>query len=95
MHKHTYKHSYVDCPQAQEVRLLSTQSLNRHGRREGRLFPGEIYYLFNEPKGNRCTYQPCKFVHACSECWGGHPAAHCPSLKKDRPYPMKGACRRH
>ena len=41
------------------------------------------------PRGNRCTFQPCKFSHVCSKCWGGHPATHCSSFKKDRPYTMK------
>ena len=35
--------------------------------------------LFNVLEGSKCTYNPCKFQHVCSECRGRHPRAMCPS----------------
>ena len=35
--------------------------------------------LFNAMEGSKCTYNPCKFQHVCSECRGKHPRAMCPS----------------
>jgi len=85
-------HSHTDCPQALTTRLPPSHFPDRQFRREARQTPGEICHLFNDQRGNRCTYHPCKFVHVCAECWGNHPISHC---KRDHPYPAKGTHRRH
>ena len=33
--------------------------------------------LFNAAGGSRCAFNPCKFLHLCSECRGKHPRAAC------------------
>ena len=71
-------HSHVECPQTLEAHLLPTQSPRSAGRQA---VHWQDCHLFNNCKKNRCTFQPCKFTHACSECWGGHP---CPSLKRKK-----------
>jgi len=45
--------------------------------------------LFNGRSSNRCTFNPCKFEHACSACRGRHPVSACrrngrPSEKRPR-----------
>ena len=39
--------------------------------------PSAVYQLFNGRTGNRCTFNPCKYNHTCSDCRGRHPVASC------------------
>jgi len=78
--------SQADCPQAPESHLTSVQPLVRQGRREHRQALGEICKLFNDSRGNRCTFQLCKYVHICSDCQGRHPFSVC---RKDHPYSLR------
>ena len=41
--------------------------------------------LYNDSKGNRCTFDPCKFRHNCSGCYARHPYSTCPNNHK-RPH---------
>jgi len=41
-----------------------------------------ICMLYNDIKGNRCTYDPCKFRHNCSGCYARHPYSVCPNNRK-------------
>ena len=41
-----------------------------------------ICRLFNDHRGNRCTFMlECKYAHACSNCLGHHPNSHFPNKK--------------
>ena len=84
-------HSQADCPEAPDVRFISAQTMAKLGRKEPRPTQGEICKLFNDNRGNRCTFQPCKYAHVCSECQGRHPLSQC---RKDHPYPPKRDHRR-
>ena len=36
-----------------------------------------VCQLFNGRTSNRCTFNPCKFAHICSDCRGRHPVSAC------------------
>ena len=37
----------------------------------------QVCQLYNHRTGNRCRFSPCKFLHQCTDCRGGHPASQC------------------
>ena len=84
-------HSQVDCPEAPETHFSPVHSQAKLGRRDIRHIPGEICRLYNDSRGNRCTFQPCKYAHICYDCHGRHPFSQC---RKEHPYPPKRDHRR-
>ena len=47
---------------------------------------GEICRKYNE---NRCFFRQCKHTHACSICYGTHPAEVCTHNRRGDPYPRR------
>ncbi len=37
----------------------------------------QVCGLFNAASGPRCSFHPCRFTHACSQCAGSHPRSQC------------------
>ena len=33
----------------------------------------QVLCVPNDPSGNICKYEKCRFAHVCSECFKGHP----------------------
>lgn len=49
--------------------------------------PTAVCQLFNGRASNRCTFNPCKYAHICSDCRGRHPVSAC--RRGSRPPPEK------
>jgi len=81
-------HSQTDCPEAPDAHFAPSHTLAKLGHKDP---PAEICRLFNDSRGNRCSFQPCKYAHICAECQGRHPLSHC---RKERPYPPRKDHRR-
>ena len=41
----------------------------------------KICLLYNSQAGNRCRYNPCRYIHSCTECQGAHPKSTCPRTR--------------
>ena len=63
----THQEFYQSWPQSRQQSVQIEQS-------EGQRGP---CYMFNALGGSRCSYNPCKFRHICSECRGKHPRSLC------------------
>jgi len=53
-----------------------------------------VCLLFNDQRGNRCTFNPCKFRHICSACNARHPFSVCTTNKRQHSYSHKGQLER-
>ena len=59
--------------QSQEPAIPS-RSLGAPGRSRA----AKICYLFNKRAGNKCIFNPCRYLHVCLACKGSHPRSGCP-----------------
>lgn len=79
-------HSHTECPQATDRQQPAAHTA------AWQIPPDriELCMLFNDQRGDRCHFVPCKFTHLCSQCRGSHPRSRCPSTRRDQPYSRKG-----
>jgi len=89
-------HSSRDCPafRVQPEAYLTARSPARQNMSQlAKEIPRgstPVCLLFNDQKGNRCTFNPCKFRHICSACNARHPFSLCPANKRPLSYSHKG-----
>lgn len=80
------QHTSHDCIYAPATKHDLSPPRSRPPIRSQQGQPG-VCQLFNGRMGNRCTFNPCKFAHACSDCRGRHPLSAC--RRGNRPPPEK------
>ena len=44
----------------------------------------EVCGQFNAIRGPKCTFNPCRYMHLCSNCLGNHPRAYCSAPGKGK-----------
>jgi len=70
-------HSAASCPNAPQIPALSTRLPVERGSGQMK----EVCRLYNARGGDRCSFTPCRYNHACSICMGRHPASTCPQAQ--------------
>jgi len=72
-------HSQADCPEAPNVHFTPSHTSAKLGCKDPRQTSAEICRLFNDSRGNRCTFQPCKYAHICADrLLQTEATCHCP-----------------
>ena len=79
-------HTSGDCVLAPEPPRRNRQSYKRY---EDTRLTNYTCNLYNHRQGSRCRFNPCRFIHACSECQGSHPASQCRSKPPSNKTPQR------
>lgn len=81
-------HTSAECPQAISPPERLLNNLQKHQGYTNQTNPRnmiQVCLLYNDIRGDRCSFSPCKYAHTCKSCHGRHPFSRC--LKRDQPYP--------